>query len=203
MAEGVLIYRSFVEAIEQLDEADQLAAYKAIIQYGLDGIIPEGKGAAKAVFTIAKPIIDKNLRKAENGRKGGEANRKQTEANESKPKQTEATAEKVEAHKTYNIKHITQDKEIKEKRFTPPTVDEVRTYCFEKGYKFDPEAFVAFYQSKGWKVGNAPMKDWKACCVTWSKRKEYKPQKFADIEQHEYDFDAIEKQLIMEGMKEC
>ena len=56
------------------------------------------------------------------------------------------------------------------KRFVPPSVDEVRAYCAEKGYTFDPEAFVAFYESKGWKVGRNPMKSWQAACTTWQKR---------------------------------
>lgn len=38
------------------------------------------------------------------------------------------------------------------------------------GYKFDAEQFCAFYESKGWKVGNQSMKSWKAACVTWHKR---------------------------------
>jgi hypothetical protein len=56
------------------------------------------------------------------------------------------------------------------KRFKPPTLDEVRTHCKEKGYTFDPEAFHAFYESKGWRIGKEPMRKWKAACVTWQKR---------------------------------
>ena len=46
-------------------------------------------------------------------------------------------------------------------------------YIAEKGYSgFDGEGFCAFYASKGWKVGNQPMRDWKRACVTWQKRRE-------------------------------
>lgn len=58
----------------------------------------------------------------------------------------------------------------RQRSFTPPTVEQVAAYCQEKGYTFDPEAFVAFYTSKGWKVGRDTMKDWRAACVTWQKR---------------------------------
>ena len=54
--------------------------------------------------------------------------------------------------------------------FVPPTVAEVASYVREKGYQVDAESFVAFYASKGWKVGSQPMKDWRAAVVTWSKR---------------------------------
>lgn len=55
------------------------------------------------------------------------------------------------------------------KRFAKPTVEEVRAYVQEKGYTFDPEAFFAFYESKGWMVGKNPMKNWRAACTTWQK----------------------------------
>jgi hypothetical protein len=55
-------------------------------------------------------------------------------------------------------------------RFAPPSLEEVRALVTEKGYSFDPEAFVAFYESNGWKVGSHKMKSWTAACVTWQKR---------------------------------
>ena len=67
----------------------------------------------------------------------------------------------------------------KEKRFTPPSVGEVGAYVDEKQYNVDPEAFVDFYASKGWKVGNQPMKDWKAAVRTWNKRHTQEPEKTA------------------------
>ena len=57
------------------------------------------------------------------------------------------------------------------KRFLPPTVDEVREYCQSRNNGIDPEAFVAFYASKGWRVGQSPMKDWKQAVITWEKRR--------------------------------
>ena len=60
------------------------------------------------------------------------------------------------------------------KQFTPPSVDDVRGYSVEKGYAFDPIAFIAHYESNGWKVGRNKMKSWKAACTTWGKR-ESKP----------------------------
>lgn len=59
----------------------------------------------------------------------------------------------------------------KRTRFTPPTVEEVAEYCKERGNKVDPQQFVDFYASKGWKVGNSPMKDWKAAIrSTWERQ---------------------------------
>lgn len=57
-----------------------------------------------------------------------------------------------------------------QKRFVRPTIDELRDYCGQRGNGVDPEAFIDFYDSKGWKIGNQPMKDWKAAVRTWEKR---------------------------------
>lgn len=54
--------------------------------------------------------------------------------------------------------------------FTKPTIDEVRAYCIERKNHVDPQAFVDFYDAKGWVVGRTPMKDWKAAIRTWERR---------------------------------
>lgn len=56
------------------------------------------------------------------------------------------------------------------KRFSPPSLDEVSAYCLERGNTVDPQRFIDFYESKGWKVGNTKMKDWKAAVRTWENR---------------------------------
>jgi hypothetical protein len=60
------------------------------------------------------------------------------------------------------------DKPPNRHRFTPPTVDEVKAYCIEKSYSVDPQRFVDYYTSNGWKVGKNSMKDWKAAVRTWN-----------------------------------
>lgn len=55
------------------------------------------------------------------------------------------------------------------KKFTKPTVEEVRLYCMERRNSIDPQSFVDFYESKGWLIGKAPMKDWKAAVRTWER----------------------------------
>ena len=53
--------------------------------------------------------------------------------------------------------------------FCPPSVDEVKAYCFERNNKVDAETFVDFYSSKGWMVGKNKMKDWKAAVRNWER----------------------------------
>lgn len=56
------------------------------------------------------------------------------------------------------------------KRFVKPTLEEVREYCLSRKNNIDAQQFIDFYESKGWKVGNQSMKDWKACVRTWEQR---------------------------------
>ena len=57
------------------------------------------------------------------------------------------------------------------KRFEPPTVEQVRAYCDERGvYLIDPEQFVDYYEARGWMLNkNRKMVDWKAAVRTWEK----------------------------------
>lgn len=59
----------------------------------------------------------------------------------------------------------------KAKRFVPPTVEEVRAYCEERGNGIDAEAFHSFYASNGWKVGRNAMRDWRAAVRTWERKR--------------------------------
>ena len=81
---------------------------------------------------------------------------------------------------------IDRDRE-KRKRFTPPTAEEVAAYIREKGYSVNAERFIDFYSSKGWLVGNAKMKDWKAAVRTWESRdKKQLPERAKEETAEEY-----------------
>ena len=64
-------------------------------------------------------------------------------------------------------KSLSNDKPKKE-GFQKPTVQEVQAYINEKGYDFDAEYFIDYYDTRGWMIGKNHIKDWKACCRTWN-----------------------------------
>ncbi len=72
------------------------------------------------------------------------------------------------AKQTSTTIQVTSNKE----QSIPPTVDEVRAYCESRSNGIDPEMFIAFYEARGWKIGKDRMKSWKACVVTWEKRRQ-------------------------------
>ena len=61
------------------------------------------------------------------------------------------------------------------KRSTPPTVEEVQAYCFERCNNVDAQRFVDYYSSNGWMVGRSKMKDWKAAVRTWEQKDQGRP----------------------------
>ena len=73
-------------------------------------------------------------------------------------------------------KEIDIDKDIKEINkekksvFKPPTLEEIKAYCQERGNYVDAQAFMDFYDSKGWMIGKNKMKDWKAAIRTWERK---------------------------------
>lgn len=100
---------------------------------------------------------------------------------ENHPSKIEVTApQKLRGEYTYientrgNIHK--EEREKKEERFRKPTVSEVKAYCEERRNTIDAQAFVDFYDSKGWKVGNTPMRDWKAAVRTWEAKRKNDPQ---------------------------
>jgi hypothetical protein len=51
-----------------------------------------------------------------------------------------------------------------------PSVEEVREYCQEKGFTINPDTFINYYESNGWKVGRSTMKSWKHAVSNWQTR---------------------------------
>lgn len=107
-------------------------------------------------------------------------------------KSEEGYSQKAKENNTSN--NITSNKKeiYKEKRFIKPTLEEVQNYCIERNNNIDAEYFIDFYESKGWLVGKAKMKDWKACIRTWeNKNKKTKKEEidweafFKEVEERE------------------
>ena len=54
-------------------------------------------------------------------------------------------------------------------KFVKPELKEVEEYCKERQNGIDPQHFLDYYNSNGWKVGKNPMKDWRAAIRTWER----------------------------------
>lgn len=81
--ESFIFYGSFYKAISEIpDSGTRIAAYDAVIRYGLYGESPYEtergcSGYVAVVFEMAKPQIDANVRRLMNGKKGGRPKKKE------------------------------------------------------------------------------------------------------------------------------
>lgn len=74
-----------------------------------------------------------------------------------------------------------QKKKRISRRFTPPTLTEIKEYIKEKKYYVDGDRFYNFYESKDWMIGTNKMKKWKAALANWNKKSEQPENKFSGM----------------------
>lgn len=200
--DGFVIYREIADKIELLSDAQAGELLKMALAFAFDGeIVHTDDLAVNIVFTDMKRDIFRAAEKyqricernRENGAKGG---RPKTQESPEEPKETQwdnlETQENQKnpntEHRTQNIEHRTQNTEHRTQntervsRFAPPTVEDVKDYAWENGYKIDAERFVDFYTSKGWMVGKSKMKDWKAAVRNWAARDKKEALPFEDLD---------------------
>ena len=158
--------------------ADLPEEYKATfamytINYGLNNeepAIAEGTLEQALWIKIARRIDQERekyesikIKRAEAGKKHkGNQHKQETE----KKEMQKAQEKKEKEEKTEKL-----PKNKKVQTFEKPTVEEIQAYCIERKNGVDARSFFDFYESKGWKVGTAKMKDWKASVRTWEQRK--------------------------------
>lgn len=202
-------YRSFAEGLKGVDDATFRRLVTAIMEYALDDEEPELSGIENTVFLAWKANIDASNKRKDNGKLGGRPSSENHRLSDEKPlvSDVETIGYEGENHRLEGTKPNIKEKEkenikVKEKekenskenkggRFAPPSLDEIKDYCLERNNKVDPEGFYDFYQSKGWKVGNSPMKDWKAAIRTWEKR-----DNRASPQKEKFDLDAYLLNII-------
>lgn len=189
---GFCLFYDWMDSLDELDPADAYAVIRAISRYNETGEDPTTgfKGALKAfvmnLYQQIKRAEETSAAKAEGARitneKRANAERADSERIANAERTDECATNTNTITDTYTDTNtdtsISSNEDKKRKRFVAPTIDEVRDYCNENGYRIDAEAFVDHYQSVGWKVGNKPMRDWKAAVRTWVRRdKERMPKK--------------------------
>lgn len=88
--------------------------------------------------------------------------------------------------------NITCEPVARKSKFEKPTLEEVSAYCKERNNGIDAEAFIAFYESKGWLIGKAPMRSWKSAIITWEKSRKQNQttqpvKKYGDGSAYDYE----------------
>lgn len=105
MRDSAIFYRSFYDAIKDLPEDIQADVIKAMFEYAFYYNEIDLIGTAKAIFTLIKPQLDANIKKYENGKKGGRPSmeKNQTETKEKPEVNQEGTKAKGNVNESYNV----------------------------------------------------------------------------------------------------
>lgn len=188
MKNSFLIYYEYEEQLSILSDEELGQLIRAIFKYEKNNEIPKFSGVLQIAFLFIKGNLDRDREKydkrcetsANNGKLGGRPPKEKpnSKPNENLKKPKKADNDIDNDNENENeidiVNEIDKDIEkekVKRKVFRKPTVEEINQYCTERENKIDPQRFFDFYESKGWKVGKEPMKDWKACVRTWEKNK--------------------------------
>lgn len=214
-----VMYESWGAGIEKMNNEQAGELIKAIYAYQKDpDAVPEDPALA-FVFELIKQQLDADSQRykeacaarSEAGKKGGRpkanaSDKKQMVSAESKKSKCfSEKAKKADNDNEYDndLKKENTIDGVKEKRFAPPTLENVSEYCREMGYtNVDAARFIDFYTSNGWMVGKNRMKDWKAAVRNWDRREKNpqrqdgaaevaKKNRFHNLEEHGYDYDAM------------
>ena len=213
-----VMYESWGAAIEKMNNEQAGELIKAIYAFQKNpDVVPEDPAIAFVFEIIKQKLEEDNKRyeevcaaRSEAGKKGGRpkanaSDKKQMVSEESKKSKCfSEKAKKADNDNEYDndLKENTLEG-VKEKRFAPPTLENVSEYCREMGYtNVDAVCFIDFYTSNGWMVGKNRMKDWKAAVRNWDRREKNpqrqdgaaevsKKNRFHNLEEHGYDYDAM------------
>lgn len=222
MVEGFLLFSDYAETIRTMTDSAAGILIKMVFNHVAGVDVNEGVSdqfsadyeSARIAFGFISRQVDRSIesyeelraKRREAGTKGAEKrwqSHNKAIANDGKECQSHNMPMANDGKQCLLTPTLTPTptKEIKRGRFTPPTLEEVRAYCEERKSPVDPVRFFEYFQTGGWKdsKGN-PVRNWKQKLITWEKHSESQPQRkqnpFLQFDQHEYDFDALEKELL-------
>lgn len=218
MADGkssFVLYTEYLRHIQKMSMDQRGELFTAILCYAAGESVPELDAAADMAFSFIRERMDRDNaaymekveKRREAGKLGGRPKANAYDENQTKAKKANGFSEKQNNPDTVSVTDTVPviEKESKEKsmRFSPPTRQNVAEYCAEKGYSgFDVERFLDYYTSNGWMVGKNKMRDWKAAVRNWARAgtaprpNNTRGNKFSNFEQRQYDYDALEADLL-------
>ena len=202
---GFFCQDDYAAKLAKLTDEEVGQLFRALMNYHATGEIADLDTRASIAFDFIKEDIDKAedaYRKkceqaSENRRKG--LKQATTDDNVRQPPSTSVNGSD---HVNICNKNICKKNTKEVSRFAPPTLEEVSAYCKERGNHVNPERFIDFYASKGWKVGNQPMKDWKACVRTWEQRDKEPVKKVVAQQFPQRDYSDVDRLMMDELARE-
>ena len=188
------IFESYIDAGQELGQAEKAEYYVALIEYLAYGKEPTFKRqGSKAVFVAIKPSLDIGKKRSESGKKGmasryqnGDLLPNKTANKEgNKTEKCPLTKGNSKGNKEYTPNGVSK----KAPAFTAPSAEEVEAYCEGRGTPIDSRRFCDYYAAQGWRLSNGNrMRDWRAAARNWadSDNRKRKAQVSGDVRFTEY-----------------
>ena len=203
MRESLIFYQSFARAIKKLPESEQLKALWSIIDYALEDKEPDGDGMYMVVYEMAKPQIDANGERKRNGSRGGRPQKPQE-----KPKEQKKTVESVKKKDPPPYQEIIDylnEKAGKKFKANEKTKAHINARVND-GYTLADFRAVIEKKVAEWR-GTEMDKFLRPETLFGTKfegylnqnetvRKKAKSTGFSNFEERNYDFDALERELL-------
>ena len=187
------VWVSLKDALEPFSDAEKGRLFDAMLTYADSGEEPHFTGNERFIWAMVRQNIDMTRSESEKNRRNVK-NRWSEESDSVRQDTTGYENVREDTTEYETVRPDTEENEpiqpdtlkkskIKKSNvkkgnnlqsrvvFVPPTVDEVKAYCDERGsYWIDPQYFVDYYEASGWMLTkNRKMVDWKAAVRTWEK----------------------------------
>lgn len=182
-----IIYDSWGKLFTNLSDEMAGQLIKAIVGYTFDQTAPATENQAViAMFSMIKDKIDEDMdkyqekvsrvqraREKKSDRNQDEIN---TDINHEISSVSDSDSVSVSVSDSVSVSESVSDSKRestpngvrKRAHFVPPTLEEVRAYCIERGSSVDPERFFEYFDSGGWTDSRGQkVKNWKQKLITW------------------------------------
>ena len=189
----IKIFTDFRDTVSVLNDAEKGRLLAAMLLYAETGAVPERfAGNECFLWPAAMQSIDRMAETAEREEK--KETKKRREGPEKRGEEMRREEMREEGKR---------DETGKERRFIPPTPEEVEAYCRSQDFRINPRLFHDHYTANGWTIKGQPMKDWKACVRTWEAReKQTGPTAPGDVRHYSQRNNAGAQEQALEKMRQ-
>ncbi len=132
-------------------------------------VLEDGLYYNKKMALEIDQVIEKSKKSSKAAHKRWDAN-----AHANASANAHATNDQLPMTNTKEEEGKSTKKQTRPKKFKPPTLEQVRSYCKERNSPIDPDYFYNHYSSTDWMSGANQIRNWKNKLINWeTKEKDY------------------------------
>lgn len=192
-----ILHKDSLSILEEMDDQQAGKFIKAIYQFQKTGELPELDFGLKMAIN---PFINQFKRDKEkyqsivDRNKQNIAKRWNTKNTTGKSGIPDDTKNTYSDSKNKNDSDSKKDNNKKPKGFTPPTLEEIKSYCQERKSTVDANKFFDYYEAGKWKdAKNNSVKNWKQKLITWENKGNITTNNASNLNTNQFLVDSANK----------